>query len=145
MSDPRNHDHGPERVPSYGHQFGLIHDRVVGDGTPDHTFHSKISNKQKTDYVCAALRLDPRAFNLDLPFPLEDWAASDDLSLINAGLYFADLKRQFYETLLTEHKEMERTPAWAILAEAEFWNVEFNRTLVKRTTGSVMMDGRVLN
>ncbi|AFU88050.1 hypothetical protein CcrColossus_gp180 [Caulobacter phage CcrColossus] len=145
MSDPRNPDHGPARIPSYGHKYGLLHDRIVGDKDPDSTFHSKISNHAKTEYICQALRLDPRAFNLDLPFPLEDWNSSSDMSLINAGLYFTDMRRQFFEALVAEHAEHRHGDAWVKQGEAEFWCVEFNRTLHKRLSGIVIGDSRVLN
>lgn len=145
MSDPRNHDNGPVRIPSYGHKYGLLHDRIVGDTDPDPTFFSKISNHAKTDYICEALRLDPRAFNLDLPFPLEDWAGSEDMSLINSGLYFADMKRQFFEALIVAHPEHRTGEAWVKQGEAEFWSYEFNRTLHKRTSGAVIKDPRVLH
>lgn len=143
MPDPRNDGHGgPERVPSYGHQFGAIHDRIVGDQTPDESFYSKVSNAQKAEYVCRALRLDPKAFNLDLPLPLEDWALSDDVSLLRSGLFLADMRRQFYATILREHKELERTQAWQNHAEAEFWNHEFNRIIAQKRDGALILDPR---
>lgn len=145
MPDPRNHGHGPERTPSYGHQFGALHDRVVGDEAPDSTFYSKISNRKKVDYICKSLRLAPHAFHLDLPLPLEDWALSDDLSLINCGLYFADLRRQFYEQLFYENDGLKDSPAFGRHAESEFWNHEFNRILAQRQQGALIPDPRVLN
>ncbi len=145
MPDPRNPGLGPERVPSYGHQFGAVHDRVVGNEEPDPTFYSKISNKKKVDYICKALRLAPTAFHLDLPMPFEDWALSDDMSLINCGLYFADLRRQFYFVVLRDNPEMERSVAWVTHADAEFWNNEFNRILAQRTSGTLIGESRVLN
>jgi hypothetical protein len=147
LPDPRNHDHGsgPERVVSYGHRFGPLHDRVVGDESPDDSFFSKISNKAKVDYICHALRIAPNAFHLDLPLPLEDWAHSEDISLINCGLYFADLRRQFYERLLFENVALRTTPAFDLHGEAEFWNFEFNRILTRRRQGVLLADPRVLN
>lgn len=145
MSSTRNDGHGPERTPSYGHQFGALHDRVVGDATPDTTFYSKISNKNKVDYICKALRLEPHAFHLDLPFPLEDWALSEDMSLINSGLYFADLRRQFYARVLAEKPDLMNSPMFAALGESEFWNHEFNRVLAQRQNGALISDGRVLH
>jgi hypothetical protein len=145
LSNPRNDGHGPERVPSYGHQFGALHDRVVGDESPDTTFYSKISNKRKVDYICKALRLAPHAFHLDLPLPLEDWALSDDLSLINCGLYFADLRRQFYGRVIQENPSLENSPMFAMQGEAEYWNHEFNKILAQRQQGSLIADGRVLH
>lgn len=147
LSDPRNDDHGngPERVPSYGHKYGALHDRVVGNQEPDETFHSHISNKLKVDYICKTLRLAPYAFHLDLPFPLEDWALSDDAGLINAGLYFSDLRRQFYEQLLREHRELENGPVFHAHGEAQFWNHEFNRVLNRKHSGVLLVDTRVLH
>jgi hypothetical protein len=147
LPDPRNHGHGsgPQRIASYGHQFGPLHDRIVGDQNPDDSFYSKISNKEKVDYICHALRVAPNAFHLDLPLPLEDWAHSDDLSLINCGLYFADMRRQFYERLLNEHKELRMSTAFGNHAEAEFWNFEFNRILARRRQGMLLADTRSLN
>lgn len=148
MSDPRNHGHrspGPKRVPSYGHRFGVLHDRIVGDDEPDETFYSKISNKRKTDYICDALRLAPNSFHLDLPLPLEDWAHSDDMSLINAGLYFSDMRRQFYSALINQDRTLMDSTVFGIHAEAEFWNFEFNRVLAKRRSGDLIGDPRVLN
>lgn len=145
MPSPRDQVHrdGPERVPSYGHQFGDLHDAVVGDRSPDETFYSKISNAKKAEYICQSLRLSPGAFHLDLPLPLEDWAESDDMSLINAGLYFADLRRQFYDKLITANRELETSPAWSHHAEAEFWNHAFNALLAKRSSGRLLADPRM--
>lgn len=147
LSDPRNlgDRSGPDRSPSYGHQFGPLHDSVVGDTSPDETFFTKVSNKAKVDYIVQALRLDPKAFHLDLPFPLEDWTMSDDMSLINAGLYFADLRRQFFARLLAEQPDLQTSDAWAIHADAEYWNHTFNTLLVKRRQGILIGDSRVLH
>jgi len=146
LSDSRNPGPGgPDRVPSYGHQFGALHDRVVGDESPDVTFYTKVSNRQKVDYICKALRMAPQSFNLDLPLPLEDWALGEDMSLINSGLYFADLRRQFYGRQLRDQPELEQSPAWEAHADSEFWNHEFNRVLAKRSRGELINDGRVLN
>jgi hypothetical protein len=143
LPSPRNHGAGPERVPLYGHQFGVIHDRIVGSTAPDETFYSKISNNSKVEYICVALRMRPHAFHLDLPFPVEDWAASEDVSMNNCGLYLAELRRQFFGALLEEHPEFERTPVWLKYGEAEYWGQEFNHLVTKRRTGNLILDGRV--
>lgn len=147
LSDPRNHGErgGPDRSPSYGHRFGPLHDAVVGDTEPDETFYTKVSNKAKVDYIVQALRLDPKAFHLDLPFPLDDWHLSDDMSLINCGLYFADLRRQFFARLLKAEPDLQATDAWTIHADAEYWNNMFNTILVKRRQGILINESRVLH
>lgn len=147
MPDPRNHGlgDGPERIPSFGHQYGALHDRVVGDETPDDSFYTKVSNKQKVDYICQAIRIAPNAFHLDLPLPLEDWSLSEDMSLINSGLYIADMRRQFYEVLLNEHVALRNGPAFGNHAESEFWAFEFNRLIAKRRQGIMLPDPRLLN
>lgn len=147
MPHPRNHGHGngPARIPSYGHRYGLLHDRILSDDRPDDTFYSKVSNRDKTNYVCQTLRITPNSFHLDLPLPFEDWALSDDMSLLNAGLFVADMRRQFYEALMTEHKELRDSPAFANHADAEFWNHEFNRLIAKRKHGVHLPEPRILN
>lgn len=147
LSDPRNqgHGNGPARIPSYGHQFGALHDRIVGSEEPDESFYTRISNRKKVDYICESLRMDPVAFNLDLPFPLEDWVQSGDASLINSGLYFVDMRVQFYGALMRDDASLEKTPVFKHYAQAEFWQFEFNRALARRQRGELLADPRVLN
>ena len=146
MSDSRRNDHGPERVPSYGHKFGALHDQIVGDKTLDQSYPSlQVSNLTKVEYICKALRLDPRLFNLDLPLPMEDWAHSEDFSLHRSGLFFSDLRNQFYNTLLQQEPDLERSEAWRHKAEAEFWMVEFNKLIAKRRDGLLIPEWRVLH
>jgi hypothetical protein len=136
---------GPDRTPSYGHRYGQLHDTICGDESPDETFFSKISNKAKVDYIVTALRLDPRAFHLDLPLPVEDWSLSDDMGLINAGLYLSDLRRQFFARLINMKPDLKRSSAFVKHGEAEFWAHEFNGLLSKRTSGRLLPDPRVLH
>jgi hypothetical protein len=145
LSDPRHQDHGPSRVPSFGHQFGALHQRIVDDDSRDDSFHSGISNRAKVAYMCDALRLNPANFNLDQPFPVEDWACSDSMALYNCGLYLCDLRRQFYAALIGQEPSMERSTAWVNHAEAEHWNHQFNRLIYKRGRGVLLDDPRVLN
>jgi hypothetical protein len=142
LSDPRHQGHGPERVPSFGHQFGDLHEKIVDSVAPDDTFYSKISNREKVQYICGVTRMAPKAFHLDLPLPLEDWAHTDDVSLVNCGLYFSDMRRQFYDTLLRDHEELRQGRAWKLHAESEFWAFEFNCLLAKMRQGVILTDPR---
>ena len=143
MRHPRNHgDGGPQRVPSYGHQYDELHASVVDDDAPDESFQSKISNKAKVAYITEVLRLDPAHFHLDLPLPLDDWQLSDDLSLISAGLYFSNLRRQFFARLLDDKPELATSEAWTNHATAEYWNLAFNREYGKRVLGMLIPDAR---
>lgn len=147
MPDPRNDDHrdGPSRVPSFGHKFDVLHASVVGDEREDKSFYNGISHRDKVNYICEATRLPRGAFNLDLPLPLEDWALSEDMSLIMAGLYTSVMRREFYEHLFVEEPGLRHGAAWTHHAEAEFWGTEFNRLIHKRNQGLLMEDWRVLN
>ena len=144
MRNPRNHSDGvgPERVPSYGHQYDVLHADVLSDDAPDDAFQSKISNKEKVAYIAEALRLNPAHFHLDLPLPLDDWQLSDDLSLISAGLYFSNLRRQFFSRLLDENPDLALTEAWTNHATAEYWNITFNREYGKRVFGVLVPETR---
>jgi hypothetical protein len=147
VPDPRNQGHRdrPQRIPSFGHQFDALHASVVGDDREDRSFYTGISHKAKVSYICEALRLSRGAFNLDLPLPLEDWALSDDMSLITSGLYVGVLRREFYERLFGERPDLRHGAAWAHHADAEFWSSEFNRIIHKRGQGVLIEDARVLN
>lgn len=145
MPDPRNPGHGPDRIPSYGHKYGALHDRIVGEQAADDNFYNGINNHTKAEYICKALRLLPIAFHLDLPLPMEDWALSDDISLIYSGLYFSDLRRQFYGTLIRQNPELLNSEAFQIESEAQFWTNEFNRILLKRKEGILIVEQRVLH
>lgn len=145
MPDPRTHDQGPVRVASYGHEYGYLHDRIVGDEKPDDTLSTRRSNRAKVDYICTALRIDPTTFHLDIPFPLEDWLMSDDMSLLTSGLYFACLRREFLETLLETTPALRQTEAFKQHADAQYWNFAFNFHVTKRNTGELVSDPRVLH
>lgn len=144
MRNPRNQGdgHGPERAPSYGHQYDELHAAVLTDDAPDDAFQSKISNKAKAAYIAEALRIAPAHFHLDLPLPLDDWQLSDDLSLISAGLYFSNLRRQFFERLLDENPDLATTEVWTNHATAEYWNTAFNAEYAKRSYGILLPDAR---
>ncbi len=140
MPDPRNY---PERGASYGHQYEKLHKRVVEDVRPDDTFNSKVPNNNKVEYICEALRLKRRDFNLDLPLPIEDWLESDDMSMLIAGLYFVDLRRQFYEVLMNTHHELAREEPWTRHAACEFFSHQFSDRLARKQSGYILSDDRV--
>lgn len=136
---------GPERVPCYGHLYDALHKSILSDDAPDDAFMSKISNKAKVDYITQALRLDPAHFHLDLPLPLDDWQLSDDMSLISAGLYFSNLRRQFFARLMAQDPALEVTDVWTNHATAEYWNDAFNREFGKRSFGVLLPETRSLH
>lgn len=147
MLSPRNHGNysGPAVPLSYSQHYGREHDSVVNDAEPDDSFYSKVSNKAKAAYICKAAGVPPRAFYVDVAFPVEDWAVSGDVGLITSGLYLADLRRQFYALLLREGLVAENSPAWAEHGKAEFWAHAFNFALARRTSGALPIDPRVLH
>ncbi|USN14859.1 hypothetical protein PAPPERLAPAPP_04900 [Brevundimonas phage vB_BpoS-Papperlapapp] len=147
MRNSRNHGDGdgPQRIPSYGHQYDKLHAAVLSDDSPDEAFQSRISNKDKVAYIAEALRLHPDHFHLDLPLPLDDWQLSDDLSLISAGLYFSYLRTLFFARLLDENPELTTTEAWSNHAAAEYWNRAFNREYGKRVHGILLPDSRAVH
>lgn len=146
MPAPRNHRYdGPAAPLTYSQHYGREHSLVVNDETPDDTFHSKMNNKQKVEYVCRTLGLPPAAFFVDVPFPLEDWVVSDNMSLMISGLYVNYLRVRFYGMLIGEELVPESSPAWIEHAKAEFWRYAFNSALSKRQTGILLDDMRVLN
>lgn len=146
MPDPRIEDHrdGPERSTSYGYQFGDIHDSVVNDERRDPTFYNGISNAGKTAYICEALGMKRAYFNLDLPLPFEDWAKSDDASKSQAGMYMATMRVDFYEKLFAHEPDLKQGEAWALHAQAEYWNNAFNR-IIHRRQGLLVGEGRRLH
>lgn len=143
MPDTRNENAGPARTPAFAHRFEGQHARVVSNDRPDLSFHNNISNKAKVAYICEVLRLEPGQFRLDLPFPVEDWALSDDRAILNCGLYLNDLRLQFYGGLIHEDRARERSELWARHAEAEYWAPTFNGLVTRRGAGVLQPDTRV--
>ncbi|AFO71696.1 hypothetical protein CcrKarma_gp143 [Caulobacter virus Karma] len=119
-----------------------IHDLIVGDPREDARYARKLSNRDKTMFVCGVLNHPASAFDLDLPFPIEDWIASDDNSLVCAGLYLTDLRLQFYEALAPAQDDEQ---AFVRQGEAEFWYHRFNVMIERRAHGVLVTDGRVLH
>lgn len=136
---------GPDSALTYSQYYGDEHARVVDDQSPDAAFYSKISNAAKVDFICRAVGLHKRAFYVDVPFPIEDWAQSGEQGLIMSGLYLADLRRQFYGRLLREKIVPESSPAWLAHGKAEFWSYAFNHALARKNSGEFPIDTRVLN
>lgn len=146
MSPPRNYGYlGPANAITYSRHYRDIHDRIVNDITPDSSFHSHISNSAKVEYICRAVGMPQHLFHLDTPFPIEDWAASNDTGLITCGLYLTDLRRRFFGHLIYTKTVPENSTAWAEHAKAEFWSFSFNFALNRRNSGDLPMDERVLN
>lgn len=139
----QNHGGGPERVPSFGHQFEDLHTRVIDNDAKDENFYSGIAHRAKVDFICGVLKFPRASFNLDIPFPLEDWAHSDDYSLITCGLYMATMRNEFYTRLFESNPELKRGSAWLNHSEAEHWNHEFNVLVHRRAHGILIHDPRV--
>lgn len=131
MPDPRPDD-----------QRNRVHDLILANKSPDKTYAKGISNAQKVEFICGVLAHRPSAFDLELPFPLEDWIASDDNSLVCAGLYLNDLRLQFYQALALDEAKDESV--FVRVGEAEFWHFAFNRQVNRRLNGVLMQDGRAL-
>jgi hypothetical protein len=121
--------------------FDDLHEQVCRDESRDSRFSGGISNAQKTHYICGVLKYPEEAFDLDIPFPIEEWASGNDQSRINIGLYLSDLRVQFYEAVMDE-KDEHSQPLWAKHAEAEFWREAFNMLLHLRQFGSLLDDER---
>lgn len=139
MSDPRVEGRRAEAIVRTQH-----HDAVCGDDTADKRYQNGLTNRQKTKFICEVLRHPEAAFDLDLPFPVEDWIASDDNSLVVAGLYLSDLRKQFYGRLI-DGKVNPETDLWQAMAEAEFWQHSFNVMVTRRLHACLIVDGRTLH
>uniref|UniRef100_A0AB74UNF5 Uncharacterized protein n=1 Tax=Caulobacter phage BL57 TaxID=3348355 RepID=A0AB74UNF5_9VIRU len=133
MPDPRPEDHG---------RRNKIHDLIIADPRADERYTRKLSNRDKAAFVCGVIGHPPAAFDLDLPFPVEDWIASDDNSLVVAGLYLSDLRVQFYEALEVKPDD---EAGFVRQGEAEFWYHGFNVMVERRAHGVLVTDGRVLH
>lgn len=138
MSDPRAGGQGSAT------ERNVLHDRVVGDETPDERYANGMTNQAKTHFVCQAMRYPDKAFDLDLPFPVEEWAASDDNALICAGLYLSDLRVQFYSKCLAA-APANRQYLWPKHAEAEYWHRALNALIFRRLNGAIYEDWRTLH
>lgn len=146
MPASRNYGyHGPATAVTYSQHHRDVHDRIVKDDRPDNSYFSKIANTEKVAYICRAVGIPASLFNIDTPFPIEDWALSGDAGLLNCGLYLNDLRRQFYGKLLNTGAVPENSPAWAEHAKAEFWSFSFNFAVIRRSSGDLTIDSRVLN
>lgn len=139
MPIPRPHG---ERISP--EQRGIIHKAICGDNTPDPRFGTELSNADKVRYICGVIGYPQAIFDLEVPFPLEDWMASEDNSLMFAGLYLSALRFEFYERQLKIDKKLEGA-LFKEVAETEFFNFAFRQLLRKRTTGNYVPDDRVLN
>lgn len=131
MPDPRPQD-----------QRNRTHDLILASTAPDKTYAKGITNAQKTAFICDVVAHRREAFDLELPFPMEDWIASDDNSLVCAGLYLNDMRLQFYQVLAQDEEKDEQ--AFIRVAEAEFWHFAFNKQVNRRLNGILMQDGRAL-
>lgn len=129
----------------YHHRYGIVHDAIVNDTAPDEDYFTKINNRSKADYICKSNNISPMMFNVELPLPFEDWAASDDLSKVTSALYFMDLRAQFYARLMRDDKSLKDSAVFVKHAEAEFWMGASNFFLNKKTSGKLMISDRVLH
>lgn len=125
-------------------EFDDLHDAICFDDTPDRRYTGGMTNAVKTQYICHILGYPPNGFDLDLPFPVEDWMASDDQSLINCGLYLNDLRSQFYQAMMRE-SGATRGSLFLKHGNAEFWRFAFNAESHQRLMGNILMDDRTLN
>jgi len=124
--------------------FNDLHDEVIKDKTKDERYNGGVSNAVKADYICRVLAHPREAFDLDLPFPYEDWAKEDNQGKINAGLYLCDLRVQFYGAVL-ERSQDPHSEVWLKHAEAEFWCEAFNTLTHVRQFGYLLEDDRDIN
>lgn len=138
MSDPRPGDQGSAVART------SIHDRICNDDAPDRRYAGNMTNKLKVEFVCNVMGYPSKVFDLELPFPVEDWLASDDNSKVVSGLYLNDLRVQFFSDLAETGPEAKQR-VWKPLAEAEFWKFQFNNMLHRRMHGQVLRDNRVLH
>lgn len=142
MSDTRSES---RRVP--GLLRNRLHAGVCGDQEPDRRYAAaNLSNLKKVEYICGVLNYPQAAFDLDLPLPIEDWLASDDLSIVSSGLYLSDLRTQFYGRILaSDEEDLDKTDAWAKQGQAEWWQFRFNQLLNRRRSAAFIKDPRVLH
>lgn len=133
-----------EREPNLPERLDAIHARICGDDSADKRYVNGLSNAAKAQYICKAIGYPQGVFNIEVPFPIEDWLISDDQSLICSGLYLNDLRCQFYAGVEAEMPE-QKERVWPKAGEAEFWQHAFNTTMQKRQVGRLLDDYRVLH
>lgn len=124
--------------------FDDLHREVCTDSTRDVRYQGGMTNARKTEYICKVLDYPEDAFDLDLPFPVEDWLSQDDQGLINCGLYLSDLRVQFYEAIM-ELTNDHPDEIWEKHGQAEFWCEAFNAMTHRRLFGNILLDDRRLN
>lgn len=134
----------PESDRAPGIVRNALHDAVCGDETVDARYQAQnLTNKSKVDYICGVVGYPLKIFDLEIPFPIEDWIGADDNSIISAGLYLADLRAQFYEKQMASEGTSPLARVWERHAEAEFWQFRFNQMLHRRQRGLLLQDPRV--
>lgn len=133
------------RAALYALKYRDVHDPLIRCDLPDENYPSKISNKGKVQFICSRLGLPTTMFHLDIMLPIEDWIETEDRSILNAGLYLSDLRRQMFDAIFSKHPGARQTGAWKAEAEASFWCEEFNRRINAFNYGTLVADARVLN
>lgn len=136
----------PTRVEGQGsaaEQRTAIHNGIIRDEQPDERYGNGMTNLAKTQFVCRVMRYPEAGFDLDLPFPVEDWLASEDNAVICGGLYLSDLRVQFYNRSLEKDPSLRDT-LWPKHAEAEFYQQAFNALVFRRLNGAMLADNRIL-
>jgi hypothetical protein len=126
-------------------EFNDLHDRICHDPLPDDRYSSRLSNQDKVAYICKALAYPEEVFDVEVPFPIEDWYHSDDAGLVNSGLYICDLRSQFYLAILGLKGEKAAGEMWLKHAESEYWQNTFNALAARKMHGIVMIDTRELH
>ncbi|UTC29929.1 hypothetical protein BAJUN_03270 [Bajunvirus bajun] len=110
----------------------------------DPRYEQEVSNATKVTYICGCIGYPEPAFDLETPFPVDDWLMSEDKGLLCAGLYLNDMREQFYALTLKREPE-RRVELFGKQGEAEFWRQSFHVRLTRRERGVVIPDSRVLH
>lgn len=122
-----------------------LHELTLNNPAKDFRYTKGITNIDKVAFICGVIAHPREAFDLDIPFPVEDWMVSDDNSVICAGLYLSDLRVTFYKALLVAKGGAPDETLFTRLAEAEYWSRVFNVLVNRRINAILLQDTRVLH
>ncbi len=116
-------------------KLSMMHTVVASDVRPDIKYLRQLSNVDKIKAVCRVLGRDTAGFDIGNSAPFDVWLRSMDRSNITAGMYFADLKVQYY-TLVNSRLDGGRTDSIdQMIAENEWWYDKFSDILYTFNTG----------
>lgn len=119
-----------------------LHARVVTDQTLDRRYAKPLSNVDKAAFLCAILNIEIDDLDLNEAYPLGEWLASADASLLRCGVYICDMRRHFYGLVIGEDLKSAPSKVWNAHAEAEHWEMRFDMKLYQFGTGEAAPEWR---